>query len=151
MNHIGFNWNAYFRVCAVTKPMAVASMGAMTAFLAVGLPLLFAFGLKGFALGIAFQGLVHLAIRAYYLQRLFDGFGFMSHALRAFLPTLPATGVVLLLRAIEPGKRTLGMVLGELVLYALITLVATWYFESRLLREAVGYLTRKRSVAQAGA
>ena len=141
VGHIGFNWNAYFRARAETRPIAVASVAAMVTFLGVGLPLLFLDGLRGFAIGVAAQTLVHVLFRAYYLQRLFDGFGFLRHSVRAFLPTLPAAGVVLLMRLLESGERTAAMALGELAAYLAVTVVATWYFESRLLREAIGYVT----------
>ena len=85
-------------------------------------------------------GVVHLAVRAFYMQRLFHGFGFARHAARAFAPTLPAVGVVLALRALEPGGRTLELALGELALYLGVTAAATWYLEAPLLREAVGYV-----------
>ncbi|MDQ3493119.1 MAG: oligosaccharide flippase family protein [Chloroflexota bacterium] len=142
VGHVGFNWTAYFRARGDTKPIAVASASAMAAFLAVGIPLLLSYGLRGFALGVAFQGLVHLSVRGFYLQRLFEGFGFLRHAARSFLPTLPAAAVVLLLRAVESGERTLGLAVGELSLYLAAVLAATWYFESNLLREAFGYLVR---------
>ena len=146
MNHLGFNWTAYLRARSETKPIAVANVAAMIAFLVVGIPLLLKFGLTGFAAGIAVQGLVQLVFRAWYLQRIFNGFTFVSHSLRAFLPTVPSAALVLILRTVEPGPRTLGLALGELSLYVLVTLGATWYFESGLLREAAGYLVRGRPV-----
>lgn len=145
INHIGFNWNAYFRARGETRPIAIAAIGATVAFLAVGIPLLLLFGLRGFAIGVGIQGFVHLAFRAHYLRRLFHGFGFMRHALRAFLPTIPAVAAVLLLRAVEPGERTLEIALGELFTYLAVTAAATWYFESRLLREAMGYMLPGRA------
>lgn len=150
LNHIGFNWDAYFRARGETRPMAVTSIAALVSFTAVGIPLLLLYDLRGFALGVAIQGLVALAFRAYYLQRLFEHFTFLRHAVRGCLPTLPAAAIVLLLRAIETGERTLAMALAELAVYVLITVASTWYFESRLLREAVGYLTARRA-AQAQA
>jgi O-antigen/teichoic acid export membrane protein len=140
LNHVGFNWTAYFRARDETRPIAIANVAALIAFLIVGVPLILRFGLVGFAVGIAVQGLVQLAFRAYYMQRLFRGFGFVRHAARAFLPTLPAAGVVLALRALEPGGRSLELALGELALYVGVTAAATWYFEGALLREAVGYV-----------
>ena len=149
VHHVGFNWSAYFRARGETKPMAVVAVAAMTAFLAVGIPLLLAFGLPGFAAGIAFQGLVHLAVRTYYLRRLFEGFGFVRHAVRAFIPTVPAAALVLLARAVETGDRTLPLALAELGAYVAVTAAATWYFESVLLREAFGYLRRRPAGAAA--
>ena len=129
--------------------MAVVAVAAMSAFLAVGIPLLLLFGLPGFAAGIAFQGLVHLAVRTYYLRRLFEGFGFVRHAVRAFVPTLPAAAAVLLARALESGDRTITLALAELGAYAVVTAATTWYFESVLLREAFGYLRRGRPAGAA--
>jgi PST family polysaccharide transporter len=140
LNHVGFNWTAYFRARAETRPIAMASFAAMGAFLVIGIPLIFVAGLRGFAVGIAIQGIVQLAFRAYYLQRLFHGFAFVRHAMRAFAPTLPAAAAVIALRAVEPSTRTLELALGELTVYILVTALATWYLESRLLREAAGYV-----------
>jgi lipopolysaccharide exporter len=141
VNHVGFNWTAYFRALNLTRPIAAETVAATAIFLVCGIPLLLAFGLPGFAAGIAAQALAALILRAYYLQRLFPGFDFLRHAARAFLPTLPAAGAVLLARAVEPHGRTLAMALGELALYGLVTVAATLYLESGLLREAVGALT----------
>jgi O-antigen/teichoic acid export membrane protein len=141
IGHIGFNWDAYFRARGETRPLAVASVAAMVAFLAAGLPLLFLYGLPGFAAGIAIQTLAHQACRAYYLRRLFEGFAFLRHAMRAVMPTIPAAAVVLLARLVEGGAhRTPVMAAAELVAYVAVTVVATWLLEGRLLREMAGYL-----------
>lgn len=143
--HIGFNWDDYFRARGITRPIAVASVGSTIVFLAVGIPLLFAYGLPGLAIGIAAQALVHLAFRAWYLRELFDGFRFLGHGARAILPTLPATVAVLLVRALEPGQRSAGLALAELVGFVILVIGATWVLERRLIREAVGYLIRRRA------
>jgi len=150
ITHIGFNWDAYFRARGETRPMATAAIVAMVTFLAVGLPLLFLYGLPGFAVGVGAQGFAHLAVRSYYLRRLFEGFGFLRHAVRAFIPTLPAVAVVLALRFVPMGERSLGVALGELFAYVIVTAAATWYCEGRLLREAMGYVRGSRA-ARAGA
>lgn len=145
LNHIGFNWDAYFRARAETGPMAVAGVATGVTFLVVGLPLLFAYGLPGLAAGVAAQGLAGLIVRIYYLRGLFRGFDFLRHALRAVLPSIPAVAVVLLLRQVEPGDRTLAVALAELATYVALTAVATWYCERGLLREATGYLIGARA------
>jgi O-antigen/teichoic acid export membrane protein len=146
INHVGFNWSAYFRARDETRPIAVAAIASTLVFVVIGLPLLVAYGLVGFAVGVGIQGLTHLTIRAFYLRRLFHGFGFLVHACRAFLPTVPAVAVVLVARLIEGVERSLNVALGELALYVLATLVATLWLESRLLREIRGYvLGRPRS------
>lgn len=140
LNHVGFNWTAYFRARAQTGPIAVSSLGATAAFLAVGIPLLLVDGLSGFAIGVAVQGVAAFLLRMLYVRRLFPGFGVLRHLVRAILPTAPAAALVLTLRAFEPGRRTLGLALAELLIYALVTVVATWYCESTLLREAAAVL-----------
>jgi O-antigen/teichoic acid export membrane protein len=142
--HIGFNWDAYFRARANTRPMAVAAAAAAVAFLATAVPLTLTYEMPGFAASIAIQAAVHVSVRAYFLERLFQGFGFLGHALRAVLPTVPAVAVVLLLRLAEPMDRTLAVALGELCLYVGVTVAATWYLEKRLLREVVGYVLTRR-------
>jgi O-antigen/teichoic acid export membrane protein len=137
INHVGFNWTAYFRAIGRTRPIAIANVSSTAGFLVVGIPLLLLFGLPGFAAALAFQGLVGFVLRAYYLQQLFPGFVFLRHLARSFLPTIPAAALVLLLRAVEPGARTLAIALVELGAYVLVTGVLTWRLESRLLLEAV--------------
>jgi O-antigen/teichoic acid export membrane protein len=145
LGHIGFNWNAYFRAIGDTKPMAVAAAAAAITFLAVGIPGLLLWDLRGLAAGVAAQLLAHLAVRAFYLSRLFEGFTFLPHAGRAILPSLPAAGAVLLARLVETGDRTALMAAGELVIYLAVTAVATLALEGKLLREAVGYLRPTQS------
>ena len=142
VGHVGFNWDAYFRAVGRTRPIAVTSAAAAVVFVSAAIPLLAAYGLEGLAAAIALQTLVHVVVRAYYLSRLFHGFGFIRHAVRAFLPAVPGALLVLLARLLEPAHRTAAMALVELVLYVLVTVAATVLFEGRLLREALGYLRR---------
>lgn len=147
VNHIGFNWTAYFRALGRTRPIAVASVAATLAFLAAGIPLLLTMGLRGFAIGIGIQAMAAVALRAFYLQQIFPGFDFLRHAARSFLPTVPAAAVVVGLRALEPGRHTLALALAELASYILVTVIATWYFESGLIREAFAQVLDRRSAA----
>jgi O-antigen/teichoic acid export membrane protein len=140
VNHIGFNWTAYFRALGDTAPIAVATVAATIVFLATGIPLLLVMGLPGFAIGIAAQALAAVVTRAVYLQRLFPGLDFLRHAARSFLPTVGPAAAVLVARVLEPAGRTLGMALGELAVYLLLTVACTWYLESGLLREAAATL-----------
>lgn len=137
--HVGWNWDDYFRARADTKPFAIASVVATAAFLAC-LPLVFSDGLTGVAIAISAQTLVYLVMRAWYITRLFEGFRFLAHAMRAMLPTIPAIVVVLVMRAVESGPRTEVMAIAELCVYVLVTVLATWRLEGGLVREAVGYV-----------
>jgi O-antigen/teichoic acid export membrane protein len=145
--HIGFNWDDYFRARGRTAPIAVVAVGSTIAFLAVGVPLLFAYGLSGLAAGFVAQAAVGLGFRAWYLSRMFDGFSFARHAWRAILPTVPAALAVLLMRQLETGPRTAGMAIAELAVYLITTVGATWLFEGSLIREALSYVVRRRTDA----
>jgi O-antigen/teichoic acid export membrane protein len=140
ISQVGFNWDDYFRARADTRPIAVASLASTVALLGVGLPLLAADGLTGLAIGIGAGAGVHLAFRAWYLARLFAGFAFIRHAIRAMLPTLPAVAAVLAMRALETGSRTAAVAVAELAVYGLVTAGLTWLVEGALVREALGYL-----------
>ena len=143
--HVGFNWDDYFRARSDTRPIAVASVASTITFLAVGIPLLFKYGLTGLAIGIAAQALVQLCFRAWYLSHLFEGFRFVRHGARAILPTVPAALAVLLMRVVETGQRNVAAAIVELIVYVGLVVGATWLFERRLIREAIGYLIRRRA------
>lgn len=145
VGHIGWNWDDYLRARGNTRPLAVAAVAATATFMAVGVPLTLALGLRGFAIGVAAQAAVALVCRAWYLARLFEGFVFVRHAARAILPALPAVVLVLLVRALDPSARTAATAGFEFGLYAVTTVVATWAMDGRLIREAVGYVRERRA------
>jgi O-antigen/teichoic acid export membrane protein len=142
LNHLGFNWDAYFRARGDTRPIAVTSVAAIVVFCGVAIPLMLTDGLRGLAIGLAAQSATAVCIRGYFLRRLFAGFALGRHALRAIAPSVPAVAAVVLVRALESGGRTEARVIVELAVYAVITLAATLVFERDLLREARGYLGR---------
>ena len=149
IGHIGFNWDSYMRATDRTRPMAVAGVASMLTFVILGIPLLLAYGLKGLAIGAALQMFANLACRGYYLAQLFNGFDYLAHSVRAFAPSLPAMAAVGAVRLFESGERTAAMAAGELALYVLVTVAATWWAERALLREAVGYVLGAREAQPA--
>lgn len=150
VNHIGFNWSAFYMARGQTRPLAVVSVAGMVVFLAVAIPLLATHGLDGLALGMGITCAAALVGRAFYLVRLFPGFPVARHALRAVAPTVPAAGVVLLARAVEGPGRGAAAAVAEVTLYLVVTAVATVALERPLLLEAIGYLRRgSASAAQA--
>jgi polysaccharide transporter, PST family len=151
LNHVGFNWDAYFRARAQTRPIAINSMIGMVMFFVAPIPLLIADGLRGYAIGLFAVGVVGLLVRGYFLARMFHGFRILWHAARAAGPTVPAVAAVLGARLVERGPRTELEAFAELGAYALVTAIATWLLNGDLLREALGYLRRGRSAAPAPA
>lgn len=142
VNHIGFNWGAFYRAVGNTRPMAVVSVSALSAFMVAAVPLLFLYGLDGFAAGIAIMAAVTLATRWYYVTRLFPGFEIASYMLRAIAPTLPAAAAVLMIRTAFGIERSLEIALAELAVYVLVTAASTLVLERALIREVISYLHR---------
>jgi O-antigen/teichoic acid export membrane protein len=150
VGHLAFNWDAYMRAVNNTRAIMVASFASMVTFVVIGLPLIWWYGLRGLAIGTALQMLANLVCRIFYLRRLFQGFSAITHASRAILPSVPAVAVVLLMRLVESGTRTLELAVAELVIYLGVTAAATWWSEKSLLREAIGYVMARRATAPAG-
>ena len=139
-NHIGYNWTAFFRARGDTKPLAVQGIVGVVTMLAIATPLLYSDGLDGLAVGLGIATAIALALRTWYLTRLFPAFQILTHSARAMAPTIPAAAAVLGLRALTDVDRTAALALGELALFGVICAVTTYLLERRLLHEVVGYL-----------
>jgi O-antigen/teichoic acid export membrane protein len=144
INQIGFNWTAYYRGRGETRPLAVASCVSLAAFAAIVVPLTIVEGLPGYSAGLVVMALIGAQVRGHYLRRIFPGLRVATHALRAMAPTVPAVAAVLAVRLAEDGERTVPLAVGELTLFAVLTIAASARFERRLLREIIGYLGRAR-------
>ena len=144
INHIGFNWTAFYRANGQTKPIAIVTVVALVVFCATSVPLIFSDGLDGFAVGIACMTAVALLGRFYYLSKLFPALGILRHIFRAIAPTIPAVAAVALMRVAIDTDRTLDLALSELAVYVGVTAVMTWALERPLLREARGYLRKPK-------
>jgi O-antigen/teichoic acid export membrane protein len=148
VSHVGFNWDDYYRARSDTRPVAVVGVIGAVVLLGSGIPLLFAYGLTGLAIGIAAGAAVDLLLRAWYISRLFEGFAVFRHGLRAVAPTLPGVAVVLAMRAFESGPRTEAIAVAELLVYVGVVTVGTWMLERPLIGEMIGYL-RSRAAGSA--
>jgi O-antigen/teichoic acid export membrane protein len=141
INHLAYNWDDYFRAMGDTKPIAIWGWANLATTLAVTLPLLLAFGIDCFAIGMVVNTLVSLAVRVHFLTRLFPGFAMLRHAARAVAPTIPAADAVLIMRLLSMHHhRTAAMAVAEMMSFVLITVVATAALERSLMREVLGYL-----------
>ena len=149
--HLGFNWPAYYRARGETAPIAIADGLVGVLFAVVALPLTFYDGLGGLATGIGIAVAGGFAARVAYIVKLFPGRPLAAQAARALAPSVPAVGIVLLVRVLESGERTAGMAAAELVAYLLLTAIATWLIERELIREAIGYLRRGGGTTAAAA
>jgi PST family polysaccharide transporter len=148
IDQFGFNWTAFLRATNHTKPLAIVGTVMGLSFLAIPAPLLIADGLEGYAIGRVAMTVVTVLARIYYLGRLFGDFGLLRHAVRAIVPSIPPVALVLGLRLVESGDRTLPLAIVEFVVYAVTTVVATAIIERALLREIIGYLKTRNRDAQ---
>lgn len=150
LSQIGFSWTSYCRALDDTRPIAVNSLAIVAAFLVAGVPLLYALDLDGYALCVLLVTAVGLVTRGVYLARLFQGFRMVRHSVRAVWPVVPAVGAVLLVRVVAgDGHRSAGRAIAELVLFGVLSAAATWIAERELIREALGYVRRRRNPAPA--
>jgi PST family polysaccharide transporter len=151
LSQLGFNWTSYVRALGDTRPIAVNTVTQAVVFLAT-VPLFYVWGRAGYAASVLIVLGASLVVRSIYLRRIFQGFGVMSHAVRALLPSVPAVAAVLLVRlATGGGTRSTAEAVAELLLYAAVTVAATLAFERALLAEALGYLRRRYGGAPAPA
>jgi O-antigen/teichoic acid export membrane protein len=139
LNHIGFNWDDYYRARSQTRPIAVAAVVASLVTLAVGVPLIFADGLQGLAIGLGAGGVASLIMRTIYVRALFGDLSLISHGIRAILPIVPAAAVVLVLRAILPSH-ALGPVVIEFLLYVGLAGVVSFFAARPLIAEVLSAL-----------
>lgn len=140
VSQVGFNWSIFMRAVNDTKPLFLASLVSLGLFAVVMVPALLTLGLDGYVVGLAIATLAQIAVRGYYLDKLFDGFKIVRHSIRAIAPSVPAAGLILLFRLVVDPDRTLAVALGELVVYILATAACTLLFERRLVQEMLGYL-----------
>jgi PST family polysaccharide transporter len=136
---IAFNWHIFMRAVNNTRPLFVVAITNLVVIAAVAIPLMFALGLTGYAFGMAASAVVQVAQRGFYMRRLFPDYRPIRHLARSVAPSVPPAALVLLVRLL-PGDRTAARAAIELALYVVATLVATWLFERRLIKEMLGYL-----------
>lgn len=139
-NQIGFNWTAYYRARGETRPIAVANAVLVVAVAAIALPLLVDRGVDGFAIGMAAATVLFVAVRLFYIWRLFPTLDVLAHVGRALAPTVPGVLAVLAVRLVAGGDRTPAQAIGELALFAVVVVATTVASERVLMREALGYL-----------
>jgi PST family polysaccharide transporter len=140
LNQIGFNWTAFFRARGETRPVAVASAFGLVTALGIAVPLLVIDGLTGLGIGLCVATGLTVALRLWYLRRLFGDLPILGHISRGIGPTLPAVATVLVLRSVRSGSNGPVWVAVEAIAYAVIAIATTYLSQGELLRESFGYL-----------
>jgi O-antigen/teichoic acid export membrane protein len=149
---IAWNWHIFMRAVNNTRPLFIVSLGNLASMALLTIPLMFAFGLTGYAIGMASALAIQIVQRYYFLGKLFRGFDVKAHLARAIAPSVPSAALVLGARLLAGGARSPARAVAELVLYLVATAFFTWVFEREFLRELGGYLRGRgglRAKAQA--
>lgn len=141
---VGYNWAVFLRATNNTRPILVSSLLSVGVFLFVSVPAIIVFGLTGYAIGVGVGTAAQILCRAYYMGRLFRGFSAFRQLVGAVKPTLPAVALVLLIRIVEEGHRSLVGAILELAVYGAAVIASTFLFERSLVSECIGYLRGNR-------
>jgi PST family polysaccharide transporter len=142
-SQVAFNWTVFLRATDNTRPLFVSGVVNVVMFAAVSLPAILILGLWGWVVGIGATAAAQLVLRAIYMRRLFPGFDVLRQLARSVAPTVPATVLVLAIRAAAPSSSPAVAVI-EVVLYASAVVLSTIVFERRLVAELAGYLGVRR-------
>ena len=140
LGQVAYNWTIFMRARDDTRPIFLASLLSLATFAVVTVPAILTLGIAGYPVGLAVGTVIQLIARGYFLRRIFPGFAVMRHLVRAIAPSIPPAALILLVRQIESGDRSLAMVFVELGIYAFATVAFTAVLERKLLRETLGYL-----------
>jgi O-antigen/teichoic acid export membrane protein len=146
INQLAVNWTAFFRARGRTRPVAIADAVLLLAVAAIAVPLLLTRGLEAYGWGWVGATAIFVAVRLFYLSRLFRPGRMLLAFGRAGLPSVPATASVLALR-LASGPTTEAHAAVELATFVVVTATVTIAWERRLLRDAVRLLRPPRAPA----
>ncbi len=122
---VAYNWSLFMRAVNDTKPIFQAALINVGIFFVVMVPALLTLGLAGYPVGLGVSVAVQIFVRGHFLGRLFSGFTVLPHLFRAVAPSVPAAGLVLLVRLLAGGEDSLAQALTEFALYIAATLAFT--------------------------
>jgi hypothetical protein len=85
-------------------------------------------------------------VRLWFLRRLFGELPILRHVAGGVGPTIPPVAVVIGLRFAHSWTHSATWTAVEALCYTVVAAVATYLWQGALLREALGYLRRRRPV-----
>ena len=143
LQHLGFNWFAFYRAHGDTRPPAVEAVVRCAAFLALAVPGLVLAGDEGFVAGAVGAAIVALAVRAIYVRRMLPGVAWGAVVLPSAIAVVAATASALAVRAALWGEREAWQAALELLVFAAV-------FALGALRRERGLVAELRSGLRAG-
>jgi O-antigen/teichoic acid export membrane protein len=147
LQHLGFNWFAFYRAHGDPRPPALEALTGAFAFAVLALGGLAVWGTDGFVWGrIAAVGIA-LVVRWRYIRKLLPQARLVPLVVPALVPLAGAAAAVLAVRVLLwGGVRTLGQTIAEVLLFGGVYLAGAAWRERPLLVEL---LTAIRPVATA--
>jgi len=134
LQQVGYGWFSFYRARDEPEVQAAESAAMAVTFLGLAVPGLLIFGVGGFVAGRIATSIAMLAVRRYYVRRLFSDLELTLVGLRGAAPVTGAAGVVLAVREVSDYG-----VLAEVLLFGAVMSALTWFAERGLLRELVAY------------
>lgn len=146
---LAVNWSIFMRALDNTKPLFAAALVDVAVFSTILVPATLTWGVTGYMIGFGCAVFAQILARTYFMRKLFSGFSLLRHTWRAIAPQIPPVLIVLGVRAVAEGDRTLAQALAELGLYVVTSVISTYLFEWRLIEEMLGYMRRRRAPTHA--
>ena len=151
LGQLAVNWTIFMRALDDTKPLFIAALINIAVFATVMVPATLMYGVTGYVIGFGAGVFAQVLVRTYFVRKTFGSFNLLRHTWRALAPQIPAVLLVLGVRAVSGGERTLSHVLAELVLYVAASVTFTYLSERKLITELIGYLRRRRPASPTAA
>jgi O-antigen/teichoic acid export membrane protein len=138
LQHLGFNWFAFYRAHGDPMPPAIEAATGAAAFMVLAIGGLALWGDDGFVCGRIAAVAIALVVRWHYIRRLLPGARLVPLAAPAFVPLALAAAAALAVRLVFwGGERTLGQFIAEALVFAAVYLAGAVWRERPLVAELV--------------
>ena len=136
LQHLGFNWFAFYRAHGDPRPPAMEAITGTVAFAVLAITGLVLWGTDGFVWGRIAAVAVALVVRWRYIRRLLPQARLAPLVRPALVPLAAAAAVAVALRlALWGGERTVGQAIAEALLFAGVYLAGAAWRERPLVSE----------------
>jgi len=138
LQHLGFNWFAFYRAHGDPMPPAIEAATGAAAFMVLAIGGLALWGDDGFVWGRIAAVAIALVVRWHYIRRLLPDARLVPLAAPAFVPLALAAAAALAVRLLFwGGERTLGQFIAEALVFAGVYLAGAVWRERPLVAELV--------------
>jgi O-antigen/teichoic acid export membrane protein len=138
LQHLGFNWFAFYRAHGDPRPPALEALTGTAAFLVLAIGGLALWGDDGFVWGRIAAVAIALVVRWHYIRRLLPQARLAPLVAPAMVPLALAAAATLALRLVLwGGERTLGQFIAEALVFGGVYVAGAVWRERPLVRELV--------------